>query len=336
VEDVAARVRMVAAETSFSGVVRVDIGSDTTVAAAFGMADRAHSIPNSVETRFGIASGAKGFTALTVMALVEQGVLELSTPARALLGSDLPLIADDVTIEHLLAHRSGIGDYLDEDQITDITDHVLTVPVHRLATTEDYLEVLDGFPTQFPAGDHFAYCNGGYLVLALLAERATGTPFHQLVDHHVCEPAGLRSTEFLRSDELPGDAAVGYLTDSGLRTNVLHLPVRGNGDGGIFTTLADMHRFWTSFFSGRIVSDTTVTEMVRPRSEVPAESSRYGLGFWLAATTDSTSLVGGDAGVSFHSTHQPSRGITHTVVSNTSAGAWPVAKQVRAVLATDG
>ena len=55
-------------------------------------------------------------------------------------------------------------------------------------------------------------------------------------------PAGMADTAFLRSDELPGRAALGYLDDDGLRTNVLHLPVRGNGDGGVYTTAADVAR----------------------------------------------------------------------------------------------
>ena len=64
-----------------------------------------------------------------------------------MLGADLPLVDDEVTIEHLLAHRSGIGDYLDEAGDHDIADYVMPVPVHELATTEDYLAVLDGHPT---------------------------------------------------------------------------------------------------------------------------------------------------------------------------------------------
>ena len=79
-----------------------------------GLADRAHGVPFTADTRVAVASGAKGFTALTVMRLVEDGVLSLDTRARDLLGDDLPLIDDAVTVEHLLAHRSGIGDYLDE------------------------------------------------------------------------------------------------------------------------------------------------------------------------------------------------------------------------------
>ena len=60
-------------------------------------------------------AATKSLTALAVVSLIEDGLLELSTTARSVLGSDLPLIDDGVTIEHLLAHRSGIGDYLDED-----------------------------------------------------------------------------------------------------------------------------------------------------------------------------------------------------------------------------
>ena len=121
-----------ATRTGFSGVVRVDRGDELEFAKAYGLADRRHAIPNTVATLFATASCTKGFTALTVMSLVEDGTLELTTTARSVLGEDLPLIADDVTLEHLMAHRSGIGDYVDEDEMESVTDYVLPVPVHRL------------------------------------------------------------------------------------------------------------------------------------------------------------------------------------------------------------
>ena len=312
-------------ESGFSGVVRIDRGNDMVLAEAYGLADRRLGIPNELETRFGLASGTKGLTALTVVSLIEDGTFESSTTARALLGDDLPLIRDDVTIEHLLAHRSGIGDYYDEDVHTDVDAFVLPVPVGDLATTEAYLAVLDGFPTKFAPDERFAYCNSGYVVLALLAERASGVPFHELVVQRVCEPAGMRDTGFFRSDELPERTALGYV--DGMRTNALHLPVRGSGDGGIYSTVADVSSMWRAFFAGEIVSSDWVREMVRPRSE--AEKRRYGLGFWLDATTDTVSLVGMDAGVSFWSAHDPATATTATVVSNTSDGAWPIARRLR-------
>jgi CubicO group peptidase (beta-lactamase class C family) len=314
-----------AAEQAFSGVVRVDRGDEVVLARAYGLAHRGYGIPNTADTRFAIASGTKGLTALTVVSLVEDGSLALSTTARSLLGDDLPLVGDDVTVEHLLAHRSGIGDYVDEETELDLDAYLMPVPVHELATTEQYLVVLDGHPPKFAPDERFAYCNSGFVLLALLAERASGVPFHDLVRQRVCAPAGMRDTEFLRSDELPGRAALGYLElDGRTRTNVFHLPVRGSGDGGIYTTAADARSLWTALFADRIVSAEWVAEMVRPRSDAEPHGKRYGLGFWLHPSSDVVILEGMDAGVSFRSLHDPARDLTHTVLSNTAEGAWPV------------
>ncbi|GIH02617.1 serine hydrolase [Rhizocola hellebori] len=334
VQQLAEAVEAAAGDAGFSGVVRVDREGEPAYQAAFGLAQRGHEVPNTIDTRFAVASGGKGFTALAVVSLIEQGRLALDTTARSVLGTDLPLIADDVTVEHLLGHRSGIGDYLDEETLGDIADYVLKVPVHRLAQTEEFLAELDGYPTKFPAGTAFSYCNGGYIVLALIAERVSGIGYHQLVDELVCQRAGLADTAFLRSDQLPARTATGYLLRDGQwRSNVLHLPVRGNGDGGIYTTAADMSTFWRAFFDGRIVGKDWVAEMTRPHSLVPAEHARYGLGFWLRETGPQVRLAGFDAGVSFTSTHDPSTDLTWTVLGNTDNGTWPVARAIRSLLA---
>ena len=104
---------------------------------------------------------------------------------------------------------------------------------------------------------------------------------------------------------------------------MFHLPVLGTGDGGIYTTGADVHRFWTALFSGAIVSPDSVAQMVRPRSTAPDDDRRYGLGFWVHPTRDVVQLEGYDAGVSFTSTHEHDRRITASVISNTAEGAWP-------------
>lgn len=318
----------------FAGVVRVDVDGSTELREAFGLADRAREIPMTVDTRLGTASGSKTLTALAVLSLVEDGVLSLSTTARSLLGDDLPLVAPDVTVEHLLCHRSGIGDYLDEDADFDESAYLMPVPVHQLATTEAFVPILDGYPPKFPAGTSFSYCNGGYVVLALLAERASGVAFHDLVEERVCRPAGMSRTAFLRSDALPGDAALGYVqVDGTWVSNVFHLPVRGTGDGGAFTTVDDVHRLWAALHAGAIVSDAMVAEMLRPRSERDEHGESYGLGVWLDLDSGSAALRGGDAGVSFASRNDPVRRYTYTVIANTADGAWPVSRAVRAYLA---
>ena len=331
-----AAIREVAEATGFSGVVRVDQAGEAPTTHAFGLADRAHGVAVTVDTRIGVASGAKGFTALTVMRLVEDGVLALDTPARALLGTDLPLIDDGVTIEHLLSHRSGIGDYLDESEELDLDAHLLPVPVHQLDSAESYLAVLGGFPQALEPGAGFAYCNGGYVVLALLAERAAGVPFHDLVQRHVIDRAGLTRTAYLRLDALPGDAALGYLHPAGhadeLRTNVLHLPVVGGGDGGIFTTASDLVTLWQALDDGRVVSPDTWAEMRRVRG-TDDDGDDYGLGFWLDG--EAVALVGSDTGASFSTVHLPGR-TTWSVLGNTTKGAWPVVRRLDELLAPSG
>jgi len=324
-----------AEKASFAGVVRVDVAGETRYEAAFGLADRAHGLAMRTDSQLAIASGSKAMTALAVMSLLDEGALDLSTTARSVLGDDLPLIAPDVTVEHLLAHRSGIGDYLDEDDGWQPSDYVLPVPVHQLATTEAFLPVIDGFPTAFAAGERFSYCNGGYIVLALLTERASGVPYHDLVERRVLAPAGMSDSGFLRTDDLPGRAALGYVQgDGGWRTNVFHLPVRGNGDGGLYTTLADVHRFWAALMAGRILPTPVVRQMLRPRSTVDVDGDCYGLGFWLSDTDDTVTLDGGDAGVSFRSVHSPTAQITYTVIATTYEGASPIIRAIKAHLAS--
>lgn len=321
-----------ATASGFSGVVRVDVAGDTVLARPYGMSDRAHAVPHTLDTQFGTASVTKGFTALVVLRLIEEGLLRLDTTVRQVLGVDLPLVADGVTVEHLLAHRSGIGDYLDEGVMGDITDYVMPVPVHELASTERYLPALDGHPQISVPGERFRYNNAGFVVLALVAERLSGRPFPDLVHALVCEPARLAQTAFLRSDQLPGRAAVGYLSADGIRTNVLHLPVLGSGDGGLYSTAEDLHRLWSALYAGRIVTPSTLTEMTRPRSDWPEENRRYGLGIHLHATTDTVFLEGLDAGVSCASHHNPTTGSTFTVLSNTSGGAWPLVSLLSRIL----
>jgi CubicO group peptidase (beta-lactamase class C family) len=102
--------------------------------------------------------------------------------------------------------------------------------------------------------------------------------------------------------------------------------VRGSGDGGIYSTPEDLGSFWRALFEGRIVARERVDEMIRPRSTTEDGSKRYGLGFWLHASSDAVWLEGHDAGVSFDSQHDPATDTTYTVISNSSEGAWPVSR----------
>ncbi len=331
-QDWQARVDQAAAGNGFNGVVRIDQAGQVRLDAAYGLADRAHGIPMTTNTRLAMASGSKTFTAVVVLKLVEDGALSLTTTARQVLGADLPLIADDVTVEHLLCHRSGIGDYLDED-VLDSEAYPMPISVHRLVTTEDFLPILDGYPTKFPAGERFSYCNGAFVVLALIAERVSGHTYHDLVYDLVCRPAGMTATGFPRSDALPGDCALGYVrVGEEWRTNVFHLPVVATGDGGAYTTTADLVRFWDALMSGRLLAPASLRTMLTPHNPPDEDGDCYALGCWAREDSPVVTMSGGDAGVSLWSSHDPRDGSTATVIANTSGGASPVVAVVDELL----
>ena len=308
----------------FSGVIGLSRNGERFVELHRGLADRANSRPIRLDSRFGIASVTKGLTALTVASLIESGQLRYDTTLRRLLPRDLPMVDPRVTIEHLLGHTSGVGDYLDEETQVDIDDYVMDLPVHRLADPADYLPLLDGHPQRSPPGSRFTYNNSGYVMLSIAAEVAGAASFYDLVQKRVLDPSGMADTRFVRSDRLPANAAIGYLRDG--RSNVLHLPVRGAGDGGAYSTLSDLEALWPALFAGRIVPLPTVERLVGPRSDVSKENRRYGLGFWLRPDRETVWLEGMDAGVSCRTGYDRSSGLSYTVISNTSSGAWPIVR----------
>lgn len=172
----------------------------------------------TVDTRMATASGSKGFTAVVVHALAADGTLPLTTPARELLGQDLPLTTTGSPSSTcwLIAPASGTS----STRTTSAASTSTSSPCRctPLVTTTDYLAVLDGHPQSFAPDERFAY-NGGFVVLALLAERAAGIPFVDLVRERVTSPAGMGDTDYLRSDEHPARTALGYLDDAGPSTN---------------------------------------------------------------------------------------------------------------------
>ena len=317
-----------ASDGSFSGVVAIERDGELW-SEAYGMADRAHGIANTIDHRFGIASGAKTFTAIAVLSAAADGAIDLDRSVRDLLGDDLPLVDDRVTARHLLHHRSGIGDYFDEDADPDMFDYAMRVPVHTLDGAAGYLQALEGYQQKFVPDTDFSYCNSGYVLLGVLLERATGATYHDLVRTTVSDPAGMTRTEFLRTDELPGDAAIGYLRTDGLRTNVLHLPVVGFGDGGVFTTVTDVHRLWAA-----LAGDRLGTGVLARLASPPGDGARYGMGMWLDHRPGVVKMEGMDAGVSFVSTRFAD-GTTFTVLSNTTEGAWPIARHVTETLSRE-
>jgi len=317
----------------FSGVVDLRQGGTVLYARAAGYADRSNQIPNTLATRFGIASGTKFLTALAIGKLIEAGRVAFTTRLRECLPIDFPRYSPEITIRHLLTHTSGIPDYYDEEKITDYDTFTLPIPWYALRGPRDYLPAFPDEDMKFQPGEKFSYSNGGYILLGVVIEELTGMTYQDFVARTILEPTGMHRSGFFALNQLPDETALGYVESGGTwHTNVYNLPVVGASDGGMFTTVHDLTLLWQAFWRHELLSRDLVEIYSNPC--VPAEpdhsNTSYGHGLWIREEPGRRDvyMTGCDAGVSFKSTVDRDRDLQITIISNTTDGAWPMFREI--------
>lgn len=319
---------------AFSGVVSIRQQDTVLYERAAGYADRSNKIANTLETRFGIASGTKFFTALAIGKLIEAKQLSFSTKVKDCVALDFPHYSSEITIRHLLTHTSGIPDYYDEEKITDFDTFTLSIPSYALKGPRDYLALFPDEAMKFAPGERFLYSNGGYILLGVVIEELTGMKYQDFVEQAVFKPIGMHQSGYFALNKLPERTALGYLEEAeGWRTNVFNLPIVGASDGGAFTTVQDITTLWNAFWRYEVLSKALVDIYAQPyvKAEPAGEHMYYGHGLWIreeVGRTREVSIIGGDAGVSFKSAVNRDSELLVTVISNTTHGAWPVLRDI--------
>ena len=325
-------------ETCFSGVISVKLDGNIEFENAYGYADRSNKILNTVDTRFGIASGTKFLTALGIGKLIDRGELSLASRLCDCVNIDFPHISEDATIHHLLTHTSGVYDYYDEELVEDIDNFQLDIPCFELKGPKDYIPLFRNGRMKFNPGERFSYSNGGFILLGIVIEEISGTPYIDFIQENILGLCDMGDSGFFAMDRLPERTAFGYIDgEEGWRTNIFTLPIIGSSDAGAFTTVKDMDRLWTAFLKGRILSKE-LTNLFLKKAVKDKDNRFYGRGIWIYHKEGKDPihyLIGWDAGVSFKSTC-PSKDSVITVISNTSAGAWAIDREIMSHLGITG
>ncbi len=331
IEDLIGLLDKTARETGFSGVVSVFEGEVERYNRAFGYREVKNKLPNLTTTLFGIASGSKVFTALGIGRLIEQGRISLETRMADIDPAYRGFIHPQATIRQLLTHTSGIYDYYDEEVIEDFDHFYVELPWYHLETPADYLPLFENRPMKFNPGERFSYSNGGYVFLGILIEKLSGQLYRDFIAEQVLHPAGMLRSGFFALNDLPENTASGYLAD-GHTSNIYNLPLRGGGDGGLFTCTHDLRSFWERLFSFKILAPELTAEFLRTQHAFNAERG-YGLGIYKRLDDSQYYLVGGDAGVGFDSRYLVAEEICVNILSNVTDGEGSLRKAVLAWLA---
>jgi CubicO group peptidase (beta-lactamase class C family) len=257
-DEVLARVRAAVDERSradqFSGVVLVAQGDRVLIHEARGLASQEFAAANQAATRFNLGSLNKVFTRVAIGQLAEKGKLSLDDT----IGKFLPAYpnrdaAARVTVRQLLDMTSGVGDFFGK-KYED-------TPKDRIRSLDDYLPFFASEPLLFAPGSQRRYSNGGYVVLGLIVEKASGQSYYDYVRDQIYVPAGMAATGYFEADVPVENVASGYTrnwdeADHGnepRRSNIYTRPARGSSAGGGYATAMDLFRFALALRAGKLL-----------------------------------------------------------------------------------
>jgi CubicO group peptidase (beta-lactamase class C family) len=256
----------------FSGVVLVAKEGKTIFKKAYGMADRELNIPNTLNTRFSLASINKTFTAAAIAQLEEQGKLSYDDLIGKYLGADWirPEVGKKVKICHLLTHTSGIGEYLTDDLLG------------KYLTTEDYKALTRIQTLSYEPGEKWQYCNTGFILLGAIIKKASGANYEEYVKKHIFEPAGMERTLISSSDKGLADVAMPYgsVDNEGSRQKtVLAGKVNGSSAGGGYSTVEDLLKFAAALEANKLITRESAKLLMSAKPGLNARN--YGYGFFI-------------------------------------------------------
>lgn len=239
----------------FSGVVLVERHGRPILFTANGVADRNFGTPVALDTKFHIASLSKPITSAAIGRLVDQGRLTYETRLGSIV-SGIPN-GDRITIEQLLTHRSGL-DSPDRDKGSSVW-------MAQPQTTDELVDRIRKMKPLYEPGAKYEYANSNYWLLANIIEKISGVPYGTFLKREIFDPLGMKDTAH-RGDILAvvPRLAEGYQLDgpTAYRAGDRLDWTGKTGNGSIYSTAADLAKFYTALVDRKLLSAATTDHIL--------------------------------------------------------------------------
>ncbi|SFM99811.1 CubicO group peptidase, beta-lactamase class C family [Chryseobacterium oleae] len=264
----------------FNGSVLAVNHGKTVCDTALGLSNLEKNIKMEKTTPIYIASLSKPFTAVSVMLLQQEGLLNYDDKASKYI--ELPAYAQNISIRQLLNHTSGIKDY--ESIIFS----------KKGLTNQDVLSWLNGLnQLEFPSGSKFEYSNSGFIILSLIIEKVSKQSYGNFLNEYIFVPLGMKNTWVYDSSTSHKNRATGYNKDKHLDD----YSILTTGDGGIYSTPEDLFRFDQALRSFKLINKSNTDLMYTPAKLSDGKLSNYGFG-WFIEESDGGKTVSHTGGLS--------------------------------------
>lgn len=331
---------------AFSGACLVKRGREALLFAANGMANRDFSVQNRLDTRFDTASVTKTFTAVAVLMLAERGLLRLTDRIHDLIDLRGTAISEDVTVEQLLNHTSGIADDADEEAGEDYAALFIDRPNYAIRNCADFLPQFAHKKPNFKPGAGVRYNNCAFVLLGLAIEKLTGVDYRGFVTEDIFKRAGMADTFFGAKDEVCPNTAEGYFAVRGAggaliqwKKNIYAYPPIGTPDGGALTTVGDLDIFVRALASGALLSPEYTNMILAPHCAFTRPHRhgawRTGYAFEFVESGDRIFCMykeGGNPGVDAILSYYPALDVSLSMLSNQDGPLWEMYREMQEVL----
>jgi D-alanyl-D-alanine carboxypeptidase len=242
------------AETRAAGaLLYVDVPGRGAYSGASGVADLGAGTPLAPGAVVRVASITKPFVAVVAMQLVQEGWLVLDHSVEHWLPGLVPG-GERITVRQLLAHRSGLPDYLADGFVGRARRQPERVWTPRELVAEALRK-----PRPFAPGARWGYSNTNYILLGLIVERVTGNPLERELRQRIVAPLGLAGTELAPGGMATPELARGYVR--GADYTGLNMSVAWAA-GGLTSTAADLGRFAEALFGGELLGPAALAELL--------------------------------------------------------------------------
>ncbi|MHC4172009.1 MAG: serine hydrolase [Planctomycetota bacterium] len=233
----------------FNGAILVAENGKIIYKDGFGYANYEWNLPNSVNTKFRIASITKGFTAILFLQLLEEGKVNINDKLIKYIPEVGSKIGDKVTIKHLLIHQSGIRD--------------VDVDLSSKQTKIDFVKELQKSELLFKPGTKEKYCNFNYFLLAVIVERISEKPLYLVLADRILKPLNMQNTGVDNGEKMIQNLAVAnYVNQINQAEKSYHVPMWSYGPnafglGNMYSTVEDLYKWVQAYFSSRLIKEKT-------------------------------------------------------------------------------
>ncbi len=261
----------------FVGNVLVSENNKIIYQKSFGYADLEKGRRNSEKSIFSIASLTKSLTAVGIMKLVEAGKLTLETPLSTYFPHFMPEYSDQITIQHLLNNSSGMQANI--GRVDDAGNGLM--PETGEVTIDELLEKFKDSQLNFEPGTAYEYNNFGYVLLANIIEKVSGTSYADFMEQTVFKPAGMKSTATATSK------CVGRMTypyfGLGMETfERFTAPLHTSwlmGAADATSTTTDLYKFMQALDNGTLLNPASVDQLYTRSQAMGVNEMASGLGW---------------------------------------------------------